>query len=161
LPIFNAVADVERLMIQVDKIMKANELNFQLFALFPVFAFIYSAYYFLTKERQNLAAMKRIQQLFQETHILLNSNLSHHHAQNNSGLAFGAEVKRHQLAPIDYGRLIISLSRLRHASRLLILTDVREWFQRDLREIETETYTIQQRLNTMDRMYRGYKFLSV
>lgn len=150
--------DVERLMLQMDKIMKANELNFQLFALFPVVAFIYGAYYFVTKERQNLVAMKRIQVLFQETHILLNSNLTHH--VQTSG-AFVTEEKRHQLAPTDYGRLIISLSRMRHASTLLILSDAREWFQRDLQEIETETYTIHQRLNTMDRMYRTYKFLSV
>lgn len=156
-------------MIQVDKIMKANELNFQLFALLPVVAFLYGTYYFVTKERQNRVAMTRLRALFQETHILLNSNLTHaalsplrisgdHGRKAERGVGVNYFVEN-QLAPIEYGRLIISLSRLRSLS--CALTDKRDWFDRDLHEIEKETYTVQQRLNTMDRMYRSYKFLSV
>jgi len=138
--------DVERLMIQVDQLMKSNELNFQIMALLPASLVVYFIYLAATRQKDlNHKVTKRIQIIFRETHILLNSNYS---GPGNEGV--------NHLKPIEYGRLIVSLCRLQTASEKI---ESRIMFQSDLREIETENYSIQQRLNTVDRMYRTYRFL--
>jgi hypothetical protein len=139
------------MMIQVDKLMKSNELNFQLFALFPFGLVCYTLYLIWISDKTNKKVIDRIQSIFRETHVLLNSKLIAEIDHNN------VINPASPLYPIDYGRLIISLWRLNNASSSLGKSRI--WFQNDLLEIETETYSIQQRLNTMDRMYRTYQFL--
>lgn len=110
-------------MIQVDQLMKSNELNFQIMALLPASLLVYFFYLAATRQKQDYKTINRIRTIFRETHILLNSN---YRGPGNEGV--------NHLRPLEYGRLIISLSRLQAASEKI---ESRVLFQNDLREIET------------------------
>eukprot|EP01127_Copromyxa_protea_P018201 TRINITY_DN5668_c0_g1_i2.p1 TRINITY_DN5668_c0_g1~~TRINITY_DN5668_c0_g1_i2.p1 ORF type:complete len:510 (-),score=83.37 TRINITY_DN5668_c0_g1_i2:64-1593(-) len=136
--------DVERVMLQLDKLLRTNELNFTVLALLPAISVAYSLYHFVVKERTNKHAEEMIRNSLRQVHSLLN--------KNNSG--------NNELGVVEYGRLIVSLNTVREFTQYLnrkVLT----WMVEDLQEIETERYSVRQRLATVDRMYRTYKFLGI
>lgn len=132
-------------MLQLDKLLRTNELNFTMLALLPAVVVVYFIYQFVTRERSNTKVEGGIRDSLRQVHFLLNKN----NTDDND-----------VLSPREYGRLIICLNKLREYSQNLNRVQ-KAWIIEDLQEVETEKYSVHQRLVTVDRMYRTYKFLAI
>jgi len=134
--------DTERMMVQFDKLLKTNQLNFELFALFPVAICFYFSFILWTRKKRNYNLENNLKVYFRDVHVLLNSNQEGHV----------------NLDHLNYGRLLILLIRLNvlvknmKSNELLFL---------DLKELESQSYTTKQRLCAVDRIYNTYSFLKI
>eukprot|EP01126_Amoeba_proteus_P029422 TRINITY_DN2900_c0_g1_i6.p1 TRINITY_DN2900_c0_g1~~TRINITY_DN2900_c0_g1_i6.p1 ORF type:complete len:411 (+),score=61.66 TRINITY_DN2900_c0_g1_i6:764-1996(+) len=137
--------DIERAMLQLDKLLRSNELNFAMLALLPAMLVCYLIYLVLTRDRSDPSINELLRETLRQVHFLLNKSNRDHATM---------------LSYEEYGRLIISLNKLRYYATFL-KGKTREWMLQDLYEIETETYTITQRITTISRMYGTYVFLKV
>jgi nuclear-control-of-ATPase protein 2 len=144
--------DLEVAMNSVDKLLKANELNFALLAAVPTCVLLglgIREFYSLWKQRGLLYRGHIDQQIrygLREVECLLNHNLT-------------MEPRDVYLSHRDHGYLLIQLHYLRELvlqHRLLLDIDR---FMEDLRDIEANDQNVLQRLNTVQRMYRTYVFL--
>jgi nuclear control of ATPase protein 2 len=145
--------DLEIAMNSVDKLLKANELNFALLAAVPTCILVGLG----LRELRHLWKRRRLlyrghidrQILYglREVEQILNRNLTmvHH------------EIF---LSYRDQGCLLIQLHYLRELIRRYAkMGDDTYRLMEDLAEIEMNYRTVQQRLNTVQRMYRTYAFL--
>jgi hypothetical protein len=61
-------------MLQLDKLLRTNELNFTMLALLPAVLVVYFAYSFATKESSNAHVEDPIRDSLRQVHSLLNKN---------------------------------------------------------------------------------------
>jgi len=155
--------DVERTMLQLNQVIKANQLNFNLLAAVPGALSIYLLYKFIIREKTYTYLHGTIRDIFREVHILLNKNLNKDR-EITEKLSNREELEALTISNLlrceELGLLLVGLYRLSILGEGLP-TRQKKWFLQDLREIQNEQYTIEQRLNTMHRMYGIYPFLAI
>lgn len=64
-------------MLQLDKLLRTNELNFTVLALLPAFLVAYILYQLATRERSNSRVEGAIRDSLRQVHFLLNRNNAH------------------------------------------------------------------------------------
>ena len=84
---------------------------------------------------------KKVMNALSQIHNLFNSN---QHASSLSVDSLGA--------------LVYHVHRLQHAD---VPGELKDQFSSDVTELASENYTLEQKLRTIDRMYRSYDFLAV
>lgn len=137
--IFFFLVDVEKSFLWIQKLMKGNELNFQFFAMVPAAIIIWLFVEFWRRDKTPRKTHKKLQIVAREVHVLLNQG--------------GTSSK---LTDYEYGKLLISLQSFLDLSKKL---GERLWLEEDVLQLQREDCTIQQRLNTLNRMYATHKFL--
>ncbi|KAK9694804.1 Nuclear control of ATPase protein 2, variant 2 [Basidiobolus ranarum] len=142
--------DVELAMSALDKLLRSNELNFCFIAVIPSLLIVYGIFRSIRNSwrgREGLTMSKTHQQIrdiLRDVERILNN-----HTGPKSALDFQAQ-----------GLLLCELQLLRvYADRLPKKNRLRLKFLSDLRELESTRFSVKQRLNTMNRVYRTYKFL--
>jgi len=150
--------DVERAMLQIDKLLKSNELNFQFMAAIPTLIVAFGIYKLATRKRETDTDLYgRIQQHLRTVSILLNRSYN-----NKSTVETIKSIKDLQSLPIgetDHGRMIVIIKNLRRTTAKLKDTKIKRWLYQDLVELQREEYDAKQRLLTLQRMYSTYNFL--
>lgn len=137
--------DVEKVMMNINVLMKQNEINFQIMAAFPVFILASIFYRYLTKK-----------QSYQRYHYSIRYNLRSLSVLVNrcKGRTDGYNITFE-----DYGQILIYLHRLYGYCFQMKDSVEKYMFFDDLKEIETEDFDSNQRLTTLQRMTMSYGFL--
>jgi nuclear-control-of-ATPase protein 2 len=144
--------DLERTLIAMDRLLRSNEINFELIALIPaVLVTLVMAYNVLTFQRvQDRQLFSHMQTLLLAIEKILNANNTR---------------TREALSDESHGLVYLHTYRLRqlmqHKHHLLNVDAERYDFYDDLDEVDSEDLEIQQRLSTVQRMFRHYQFLTV
>lgn len=145
-----AKVDLELAMSALDKLLRANELNFAFLAVIPTFLLIYFgtsnavgvASRYLSGGRVKSYELIRVG--LREVERLLNR-------------ATSGRKEKNVLNAVEVGMLVCEVHALRSCvSRVPV--KYRAAFKEDLEEIGNPAWTISQRLSTCHRMYRTYPF---
>jgi nuclear-control-of-ATPase protein 2 len=143
--------DVERAMLALDKLMRANEFNFQALALLPAAAITYftlgGAGRLLTQQALPLPTVTGFRAEMREVSTIVIS------AMSDSNGAAAAEMSLE-----DQGLLLLCLARMTAGLQVLPMA-VRRQFAQDLRFLAFNTPLVSQKQATIDRMFVSYPFL--
>lgn len=150
-------ADVEKAMKAIDKLLKSNEINFQFLATIPAVLFLWVVNRIMFhRPDTNRDYYKNIRATLREISILLNRNNN----QRKATLSLDHKSYTLPLEFDDFGRLIILIYNLNMNANKLKNKSYKQQLKEDLIELETETYDVQQRLATIQRMFATYPFLN-
>jgi len=149
-------------MLQIDKLLRSNELNFKILAAAPVVVLLVLLTGFLMREKVPRHTHNQLRATLRQTHSLLTrykgEEVNDADDEEREPLRVGdVEIG---LDCVSYGRILLALHRL---SRLAegLSEKHKEWFKDDLRQVETESFNVDQRLLTINRMYNTYPFLAL
>lgn len=144
--------DLERTLVAMDKLLRSNEINFELIALIPAVLVSLIAVY-------NILTFRRVQdrRLYQQMRYMLLAVEKILNANNNRA--------REALSDESQGLVYMYVYRMgnlmQHKYTLLNISEERYDFYEDLKEVDSDEMEIQQRLNTVQRMFRCYSFLAL
>jgi len=159
--------DMLQTMQELDGILKHQQLNFYIMATVPIVMLFGSTLWYLRRalfsNEANIAlARAQIVQHLREAERILNraSGTTSESSQHTSHFTV--------LKSYDLGFLLLGLSKIEqqlnnvpsHMNEGLKGEDVVSSFRNDLAELESDTYTLKQKLRTIARMWRTYKFLN-
>ncbi|KAL6080567.1 Nuclear control of ATPase protein 2 [Balamuthia mandrillaris] len=178
--------DVSRTMLVLDKLMRSNELNFQLLAITPVLlllgTFLTTVYRRITHINLRRNIHSHLRRKLRDLERLLTLNLHHHHhplllpQQQNQQIQHtekGKEKEKEKekqtrggdrgptfLGFEESGRLILDVNdMLNAASQLRERGEQRLLFLEDLHDLEAEGLSVHQKLATIQRMHHTFAFL--
>lgn len=145
--------DVLRIMEELDTILKQNQINFDIMATIPVIIFlggmtyyvrnIYKQYGITTKAYSNIVKHLR------DVERILNHSCARDHAV----AIIGAE---------DEGYLLMRLLQIEHwIEKAKISPYARKIFSQDLQDLYSPEYSVQQKMKTIERMYRTPAYLPI
>lgn len=147
-------------MLQIDKLLRANELNFQLLAAVPLLLLLMGLKNFAFAERLPHRVHAALRSALRDTHVLLTKAIATEAALRSSNAAVAVGDFDVYLDLASHGRITLSIYRLtRNARRLR--GSVRYHFLDDVQLLEKEDFTVEQRLETIRRMLVTYSFLAV
>jgi hypothetical protein len=150
--------DVERAMVKLDKLLRQNELNFEIMAAIPAMIAVYVVYRVITRETHPYEqAYAKIRMTLREIAVLLNRN-------NNSVAVLrkfnaGEEPISLPMSFEQFGEVMSKVLHLAHQATMLP-EEERKWFTEDILELSSDKYKVSQRLATVTRMYGTYSFLT-
>eukprot|EP01097_Dermamoeba_algensis_P009020 TRINITY_DN6217_c0_g1_i1.p1 TRINITY_DN6217_c0_g1~~TRINITY_DN6217_c0_g1_i1.p1 ORF type:complete len:237 (-),score=60.70 TRINITY_DN6217_c0_g1_i1:57-767(-) len=165
--------DVERTMVAVDRLLRSNELNFQLIAAVPAVlavVFVYFQFFLLftrKTKKVNSASMKMINHLMNVERTI---NSHHHHLLHPSAVeslgrltASGSgatEGSRERYE--EEGKVVMQINKMCEMCNYLPIREKeKKRFVEDLVDLANPFSFPQQRINTINRIYRHYSFLSM
>lgn len=187
--VHKAKVDVARAMLALDKLMRANELNFQLFAVTPAILLVggLSRYLYRRITRIDIRRTTHVQirQTLRNVERMLDLNLSsapasasssvRHHAGGPTSLSLSTSFSgwgrsstnslathgrpESDLRLEDTGRLLVAINELIRLA-LQMPRDDRKWLLEDLQDLQAEELQVAQKLATIHRMYHTHHFLS-
>lgn len=146
-------------MLQIDKLMRSNELNFRLMAALPVIVFFYAVKNVIFAERLPSEIYARIRNTMRRLHILLVAQREAKIDAIALALELNVPQANFDLDCVAYGRIMLALHRLHRLAHLLP-SKQQQWFTEDLDQLERRSFSVDQRLHTISRMYFTYHFLS-
>ena len=141
--------DLESAVMAMDRLLKANELNFELFAVIPLIALIYFAvgtgrhYFYRLLGRSERHLLNRLRHDFSYLQYVLN-------LERDSDYILGATLLAVQ-------RILLIWQQLSYNNRWRRIYD--EEFYRDLSELLEATRSSESKFRTITRMYTLYPFL--
>eukprot|EP01129_Flabellula_baltica_P007938 TRINITY_DN3123_c0_g1_i1.p1 TRINITY_DN3123_c0_g1~~TRINITY_DN3123_c0_g1_i1.p1 ORF type:complete len:480 (-),score=85.47 TRINITY_DN3123_c0_g1_i1:18-1457(-) len=155
-----AKVDVERSLLKVDKLMQANELNFQMIAAIPTLLFCLGTYRFITRSKNYSNIHDKIRTKLRELSIILNK-------LNNTELGipefdstFFNAIQTDRLIPCkQHGQIILLIQECINLSRYLPEYQ-QEPLIEDLQEIISIPH-LHQKLETANRITQTYTFLQL
>ncbi len=152
----------------IDELLKENHFNMQLMATVPAFMITFSLYFFsrrtyryFTRKKQSRTVVRRIRFTMRDIERLLtlaDSKLAQMKDNNSS-----SRVMNNRFMPgllnRDLGQLVLLLHRLakqiRESTTELQLEE-RDRVEEDLRDLINDQFTIEERIKTIQRMFRTY-----
>jgi len=155
-----SLVDVEKAMLQIDKLLQANELNFTILAAIPGIIFVLFLGYLYgraKKTTREAITFAKMREYLRDISILLNKNYNKKNEQNE--IRDTEDLRSLALTPLEYGRLMILIKNLRHGASKLKSGQTRAWFLHDLEELENPHYEVNQRLITVQRMFSSYPWV--
>jgi len=151
--------DVERALVALDKLLKANELNFQFLATIP--AVLLMGLTILQVRR-----LLTISKSYYDVHSAIRSDLRGLERmltaiQNSPGSSEYCDkmLTVGGLSMESYGYLVCITTKLYDMASRLPVQQERLWFVEDLHELEAEETNSNQKLATLQRMYHTHPFL--
>jgi nuclear-control-of-ATPase protein 2 len=157
--------DIEKAMLQIDKLLRANELNFKILAAAPTVILAVLLVGFIMREKIPRHIHNELRSTLRKTHSLL----THYKGEELTAASTDSDEERQPLMVggveigldcVSYGRILLSLHRLSKLAEGLAPKH-KKWFRDDLRQIETESFSVDQRILTINRMYNTYPFLAL
>eukprot|EP01117_Protostelium_nocturnum_P012125 TRINITY_DN4448_c0_g1_i2.p1 TRINITY_DN4448_c0_g1~~TRINITY_DN4448_c0_g1_i2.p1 ORF type:complete len:587 (-),score=222.40 TRINITY_DN4448_c0_g1_i2:74-1834(-) len=150
--------DIERAMLAIDKLLKANELNFYALGLLPAATGVYFLLRFLWRRISGTPnsgqKLETIREELRTLERLLNTNIPEQFDQVSKE---GNE--RNDLSVSESGRLLLSVDKLRKYSTS-VGNNFRSEFLQDLGDLESGTNGVIKKQAIIDRMYHRYSFLN-
>lgn len=147
--------DVEKAMIQIDKLLKQNEINFQIMAVFPVLILLFIMWKFLTsQESPQTKRHSDIRIVLRQVSVLVNRS-----RKDTIIESFGGIADTFSMSFEDYGEFLIYLDKLEYEARCLYDSTEKVLFINDIKELVT-MYSTEQWLTTLQRMISNYAFLT-
>lgn len=151
--------DVERAMVKLDKLLRQNELNFEIMAAFPAMIALFITYRIVTRETHPYEkAYAAIRLTLREIAVLLNKNNGVSKAVKRR-FNQGEEPVSLPMSFEHYGEIVSKVLHLAKQSTMLP-EEERKWFTEDIMELSSDRYKVSQRLATVTRMYGTYGFLT-
>eukprot|EP01130_Rhizamoeba_saxonica_P001001 TRINITY_DN10878_c0_g1_i1.p1 TRINITY_DN10878_c0_g1~~TRINITY_DN10878_c0_g1_i1.p1 ORF type:complete len:540 (+),score=78.32 TRINITY_DN10878_c0_g1_i1:344-1963(+) len=135
--------DLERSLVQADKLLRSNELNFQIIAAIPTIIFFYLSYRLYANSKN-----------FRKTHGLLRDNI------RQMSRLFNTSSDENLLTDAEYGNLVYILNQSLHLSDKLPKKQ-KQWLQEDFHELENQSYTASQKQSIIYRIYGTYAFIKL
>eukprot|EP00667_Euglena_gracilis_P005857 EG_transcript_5899 len=135
--------NITQLYIAMDDVMRKNELNFNVMAAMPATMLVlFGMYlYWTTRHFRATPVFREIRSGLRSTEVIFN------------------RASGPSLHWFDQGLLLLEVAKMKALCPKLLNAELRRWFEEDLQEIEDAGLTCQQRLHTVQRMYRIYTFL--
>lgn len=134
-------------MLTVEKLLKSNELNFQIMAALPAAVVLYFLFSFLLSKSRPSVVYKKVREANRRVHSIITEQCD-------------PSLKEGSLQSFrTWGALIVALDILHTEARLLPF-QIRSQFLDDVREVGRGDFASSQRLITLNRMYMAYPFLS-
>jgi len=141
--------DAEKGVVVMDQLMRANELNFQLLALFPAFLLVGVGFRWIyTKMYPGTSPVliTNIRHQFREVSRIINSYNTGKFKNNVD------KPSQKQMSFKDIGRLVYYINRVQILAKQLPPTE-KQYLLSDSQELLDSTFSIPQKLVTVDRIY--------
>lgn len=140
--------DAERSIVVMDQLMRANELNFQLLTLFPAVLLLGGSFYWIYRKFYggvDPRVVAHIRHQFRQVSIVINSY--------NSNASTDISTKKH-MSTKDMGKLVFCINSVQENADKLSAIE-RKYLLKDSQELLDSTFTISQKLVTVDRIYHN------